>query len=182
MVVRIPDPSLIILCGPAGSGKTTFALRHFPATAVVSSDRCRAMIADDESNIGVSRDAFELFHQIIGTRLKHRRLTVADSTALQPDARKALRQIARRWDVPVTIILFDVSEETAHKWDERRQRRVGRPVIRRQWDRFQPVLRDASKEGYDRVVILGEEDISKTRVEITRSETKVSSDTRVNSE
>lgn len=168
MVVRIPNPSLVILCGPAGSGKTTFVLRHFPATAVVSSDRCRAMIADDESNISVSRDAFELFHQIIGTRLKHRRLTVADSTALQPDARKDLRQIARRWEVPTTIILFDVSEETCQKWDERRQRRVGRPVIRRQWERFQRVLRDVSKEGYDQVVTLGEEDLAKARIEILR--------------
>src|SRR5438445_9081066 len=57
MVVRVPDPSLVVLCGPAGSGKTTFARRHFRDTAIVSSDRCRAMIADDEANIRVSREA-----------------------------------------------------------------------------------------------------------------------------
>lgn len=170
MVLHIPDPSLVVLCGPAGSGKTTFARRHFPETAVVSSDRCRAMIADDESNIRVSRDAFELFHHIIETRLRHRRLTVADSTALQPDARKALRQIARRWEVPSIAVLFDVPEGTCLQWDRRRSRRVGRPVIQRQRERFQQTLRSVPDEGFDQVVILGEEALDRTRVEIVKSE------------
>src|SRR2546427_5122507 len=108
MVVRVPDPSLVVLCGPAGSGKTTLARRHFRDTAIVSSDRCRAMIADDESDIRVSRDAFELFHHVIEVRLRHGRLTVADSTALLPDAPRARRQIARRFEVPVIALLLDV--------------------------------------------------------------------------
>src|SRR2546426_6138957 len=106
MVVRVPDPSLVVLCGPAGSGKTTFARRHFRDTAIVSSDRCRAMIADDEANIRVSRDALELFHTIIEMRVRHPPLTVADSTALLPEARRSLRQIARRCEGPVIALLL----------------------------------------------------------------------------
>jgi len=49
MRLTVPEPCLVILCGPAGSGKSTFAVRNFPETSVVSSDRCRAMIADDEA-------------------------------------------------------------------------------------------------------------------------------------
>lgn len=169
MVIRISNPSLVILCGQAGSGKTTFARRHFPETAIVSSDRCRAMIADDEANIWVSRDAFALFHEIIETRLRHRRLAVADSTALRPDARRTLRGIARRWEVPVTVILFDVPAQTSMRWDERRSRKVGHPVISHQWQRFQQALRDVPAEGYDQVIILGEEDLAKTRVELVRT-------------
>lgn len=165
MVLRLPDPSLVVLCGPAGSGKSTFARAHFPETAVVSSDRCRAMIADDESNIRASRDAFALFHHIIETRLRHRRLAVADSTALQPDARKTLRRIARRCEVPSIAVLFAVSEETCLQWDERRSRRVGRPVIQRQWERFRQTLRAVPNEGFDQVVILGEDELDRTQVE-----------------
>lgn len=169
MALRVPDPSLVVLCGPAGSGKTTFARRHFRETAIVSSDRCRAMIADDEANIRVSRDAFELFHRIIEMRLRHHRLTVADSTALQPDARKTLRQIARRWEVPVIAIVFDVAEARCLTWDHSRTRRVGRPVIHRQWERFQQAMRTVSHEGFDQVIILGEKELDKTRVEIVRA-------------
>jgi len=170
MVVRVPDPSLVVLCGPAGSGKTTFARRHFRDTAIVSSDRCRAMIADDEANIRVSRDAFELFHTIIEVRLRHRRLTVADSTALLPEARRMLRQIARRCEVPVIALLLDVPEATCLVWDERRDRRVGRPVIHRQWERFQQALRAVPNEGFDQVVTLDQAELDRTRVEIVNSE------------
>lgn len=109
MRLRIPDPSLVILCGPAGSGKSTFAKKHFPETAIVSTDRLRAMIADDESNMAVSGEAFDLFHQIVHTRLRRGRLAVADSTALSKDARRELRQLGRRARVPVILIVFDVS-------------------------------------------------------------------------
>jgi predicted kinase len=169
VTVRIPDPSLVVLCGPAASGKSTFARRHFPPTAVVSSDRCRAMIADDEANIRVSRDAFELFYHIIALRLRHRRLTVADSTALQPDVRRTLRQLARRWEVPAVVLLFDVPEQTCVQWDSARPRRVGRPVIHRQWERFQQVLRSVPGEGFDQVVVLGEEDVRSCRLELVPS-------------
>jgi len=128
------------------------------------------MIADDESNIRISRDAFELFHYLIETRLRHRRLTVADSTALRPDARAALRQIARRCQAPAVAVLFDVPEATCVQWDTQRGRRVGRPVIQRQWERFQQALRAVPGEGFDQVHILGADDLGSVRVEIVNRE------------
>ncbi len=166
MRVVLPSACLVILCGPAGSGKSTFAQRHFPETAIVSSDRCRAMLTDDEASISASADAFALFHQIIDTRLRLRRLTVADSTALHPDARSDLRRLARRWKIPVTIIVFDVPEQTAGRWDARRDRRVGRTVIHRQWQQLQQALQRIPHEGYDQVIILGEDDVARARVEV----------------
>jgi predicted kinase len=166
VIVKIPAPALVVLCGPAGSGKSTFAHRHFPDTSIVSSDRCRAMIADDEANIRVSREAFELFHQIIQLRLQHRHLTVADSTAVRPEARKTLLHIGRRCDVPTVAIGFDVAEETCLRRDKGRSRRVGRAVIHRQWETFQQALDRVPTEGFDQVVVLGEDDLRRVRVEI----------------
>lgn len=168
MQVVVPNPCLVILCGPAGCGKSTFARRNFLETAVVSSDRCRAMIADDEASLRVSGAAFALFHQIIETRLRHRRFTVADSTALTPDARRALRRLARRGEVPATIIVFDVPEQTCRRWDARRERRVGGAVIHRQWQRLQDALQRVPEEGYDQVVVLGEEDVTRAGVEVAK--------------
>jgi predicted kinase len=168
MRIALPDPSLVMLCGPAGSGKSTFARKHFPETSIVSSDRCRAMIGDDESNLAVSRDAFDIFHRIIAARLRNGRLAVADSTALGPDARAELRQVGRRAGAPVILIVFDVGEATSVKQDEARDRRVGRPVIREQWERFQEALKAILRESYDQVVVLSEDDVRRASVEFVK--------------
>jgi predicted kinase len=124
------------------------------------------MIADDEADMSASQAAFELFHDIIDARLRRRRLTVADSTALQPDARAALRQIARRWKVPTIAILFSLPEEACLKWDQDRPRRVGPPVIHRQWERFQHARQAVPDEGFDQVVILEADDLDRVQVEL----------------
>jgi protein phosphatase len=166
MEVMLPDPSLVILCGPAGCGKSTFARKHFVETAVVSSDRCRGLIADDEQDLRVSAAAFVLFHQIIDSRLHFRRLSVADSTALHPDARRDLRRIAGRWGAPTALLAFDIPEETCVLWNARRKRRVERAVIHRQRRQLDEALRAVMREGYDQVVVLGPADVEHGTVRI----------------
>ncbi len=166
MRLRIPNPSLVVLCGPAGSGKSTFAARHFPPTTIVSSDRCRAMLGDDERNLAVSPEAFQLMHTIIDRRLHLRRLTVADSTALKPEARRALLEIGRRHAVPVTLIVFDVPEDRCYLHDTRRDRRVGRPVIANQVGLLHEALRTIPSEGFDAVTVLDDESARTTSVGI----------------
>ena len=45
-----PELSLVVLVGPTGSGKSTFARKHFKPTEVLSSDYCRGLVSDDENN------------------------------------------------------------------------------------------------------------------------------------
>lgn len=158
-------PSLVILCGPASSGKSTFAAKHFLPTAIVSSDRCRAMIADDEAAIAVSREAFEIFHHIIDARLQYGRLTVADSTAVQREARNALIQIARRRGVPTVLVVFNVPEEVCFRWDAQRARHVGPAIIHQQWVALQHALGEIGNEGHSQIVMLNKQDIRATSVE-----------------
>ncbi len=166
MRLRVPSPSLVVLCGPAGSGKSTFAGRHFPPGTVVSSDRCRAMLADDERNMAVSREAFDLFHAIIDRRLRFRRLTVADSTALRKDARKTLLEIGHRRGVPVLLIVFDVTEDRCYLHDRLRERRVGRAVIARQVRLLCEALRAIPQEGFNSVTVLDDSSAPRASLEI----------------
>src|SRR4051812_33051923 len=97
MLIEIPEFALVLLVGASGTGKSTFAAKHFLPTEIVSSDRARGWVADDETDQSVTADAFELVHAIVERRLKHRRLTVIDATNVQPEARKGLIALARKW-------------------------------------------------------------------------------------
>ncbi|MBO0752921.1 MAG: AAA family ATPase, partial [Bradyrhizobiaceae bacterium] len=106
MIIEIPDFALVVLIGSTGSGKSTFAAKQFLATEVISSDHCRGLVCDDENDLGVSGDAFDLVREIAGKRLKHRRLAVIDATNVRAADRKGFVELARRWHaLPVAIVL-----------------------------------------------------------------------------
>ncbi|MFN7017206.1 MAG: AAA family ATPase, partial [Fimbriimonadales bacterium] len=69
MRLEIPELSVVVLVGASGAGKSTFARRWFLPTEIVSSDACRAMIADDENDQSATPHAFDLLHTIVGKRL-----------------------------------------------------------------------------------------------------------------
>ena len=58
--LKIPELALVLLVGTSGSGKSTFASRHFKPTEVISSDACRALVSDDLNNLSATKDAFDV--------------------------------------------------------------------------------------------------------------------------
>ena len=101
-----PDLSLVVLIGASGSGKSTFARKHFLPTEVISSDYCRALVSDDENDLAATNDAFEVLHFIAAKRLASGRLTVVDATNVKPEDRKSLIELARQYHcLPVAIVL-----------------------------------------------------------------------------
>src|SRR5436309_1072687 len=104
--IDVPALSLVVLVGASGSGKSTFARKHFLPTEVLSSDFCRGLVSDDENDQAATKAAFEVLHFIAGKRLAAGRLTVIDATNVQPEARKPLVALAREYHVlPVAIVL-----------------------------------------------------------------------------
>jgi len=45
VLIEIPEFALVLLVGASGTGKSTFAEKHFKPTEVVSSDRARGWVA-----------------------------------------------------------------------------------------------------------------------------------------
>src|ERR1700722_2900824 len=99
MKLNIPELAVVALIGPSGSGKSSFARKHFRATEVLSSDFCRGLIADDETDQTATADAFDLLHSIASRRLARGRLTVIDATNVQREARTPLVALARKYHV-----------------------------------------------------------------------------------
>ncbi len=165
-VIRLLRPSVVVLCGPAACGKSTFAERHFRPTQVISSDWARAHVCDDERDQRFQAQAFELVHFLIEQRLNLNRLCVVDSTALTAPARKDLLELARKHKVPCVLLLFDVPLEKCAERDEKRERKVGRPVIERQYQLFEQAKAGLRQEGFEQVVELRDADLEKVQIEI----------------
>src|SRR5476651_593024 len=97
--LKIPELSLVVLIGASGSGKSTFARKHFKATEILSSDYCRGLVSDDENNQAATKDAFAVLHFIAAKRLAAGLLTVVDATNVQTMARQPLIALAREHHV-----------------------------------------------------------------------------------
>lgn len=166
VTLRLPSRSLVLLCGAPGSGKSTFAERHFARSQIVSSDRCREMVCDDQENMAVHRETFSLLRHIVRLRLSLGRLTVIDSTALDRKYRTAYLSLARRNRFHPAAIVFDVPYELCLRQNECRSRRVPPEVIRNYHALLQKTKRSIGNEGFERVFILGPEQIRSARIAI----------------
>ncbi|MEU3486155.1 polynucleotide kinase-phosphatase [Streptomyces massasporeus] len=155
-VLPVTDLSLVVLVGATGSGKSTFARRHFKPTEVISSDFCRGLVSDDENDQGATKDAFDVLHYIAGKRLAAGRRTVVDATSVQSDARRQLIDLAKQYDVLPIAIVLDVPEEVCAERNAARTDRADMPrrVIHRHTRELRRSLRHLEREGFRKVHIL----------------------------
>ena len=166
-LLDIPDFCLVVLIGATGSGKSSFAARWFKPTEVISSDRCRGLVCDDENDQSISGDAFELVAAIAEKRLKHRRLAVIDATNVRAADRKAWVELARRWHaLPVAIVLDPGLDVCVERNKTRPDRAFGPGVPQRMIQEIRRGLRGLDKEGFRQIWKLGSvESIEAVRVE-----------------
>lgn len=152
----VTDLSLVVLIGASGSGKSTFARRHFKPTEVISSDFCRGLVADDENDQSASRDAFDVLHYIAGKRLAAGRRTVVDATSVQQESRRQLIDLAKKHDVLPIAIVLDVPEEVCAERNAARTDRADMPrrVIQRHTRELRRSLRHLEREGFRKVHVL----------------------------
>lgn len=165
-VIRLIRPSVVVLLGPAGCGKSTFAGRKFRPSQVVSSDQARLLVCDDERDQRFNQQAFALLHFLIEQRLGINRLCVVDSTALTPPARKALLELARRFRVPCDVLVLDAPLAACLERDAKRERSVGAAVIERQHQAFEQSKAGLAQEGFDRVITLRDDELEQVEFEI----------------
>ena len=155
MEIQLPELSLVLLIGVSGSGKSTFARKHFHKHEIVSSDECRGIVSNDENNQNATSDAFDLLHYIIGKRLKNGLLTVVDATNVQKEARKSLIQIAREYHTLPVAIALDIPQQICESRNiERPDRNFGNYVILQQKQQLKRSLKGLKREGFRKIYIL----------------------------
>ncbi|MGQ0618187.1 MAG: TIGR03560 family F420-dependent LLM class oxidoreductase [Acidimicrobiia bacterium] len=152
---RLPEPCLVVLVGPSGAGKSTWAQATFGDATVVSSDRLRALVGTGEDDQRASKDAFAVLDLVVDRRLRRRLTTVVDSTALEPERRRAYLALARRHRVPCVAVLFDTPEAVCRGRNRARRgtgRAVPAAVITAQLGAFRAAQAQVPSEGFDTVL------------------------------
>jgi alkanesulfonate monooxygenase SsuD/methylene tetrahydromethanopterin reductase-like flavin-dependent oxidoreductase (luciferase family)/predicted kinase len=151
-VRRLPAPSLVVLVGPAGAGKSTWAAEHFPPDQVVSTDRLRAVVGSGEDDVAASADALALADEIVARRVARGLTTVVDATALDPAVRAGRRALAHRHGVPCVAVAFDTPAAVCRARNRARRHPVPAAALTAQL-RAWPAVRDALPgEGFDHVL------------------------------
>lgn len=155
MEIKVPELSLVVLIGVSGSGKSSFAKKHFKRTEILSSDECRALVSDDENSQSATNDAFDVLYYIAGKRLKSGLLTVIDATNVQKESRKGLIELGRTYHcLPVAIVL-DLPEKVCEERNQSRpDRNFGGHVIRQQNQQLKKSIRGLKDEGFRQIYIL----------------------------
>jgi protein phosphatase len=165
----LPDPSLVVLVGAAGSGKTTLAARLFAPDEILSSDALRATVSGDAADQRASAVAFRILHRTLERRLARGELTVVDATNTKPEHRRPLTARARASGTPIVAIVLDMPATTVLAQNTTRTARTVDPtIVERHLNAVRQTI-DAGQltaEGFDHVVLLrSTTDIANLRIE-----------------
>jgi protein phosphatase len=149
MLLNIPRFSLVFLIGTSGSGKSTFARKHFEPFEILSSDTFRGWVCNDENALDATSDAFEALYFILKKRLTRKLLTVIDATNLQDSARKGLLEIAKNFHCLSVAFVFHFPEKVCLERNRlRSDRQVPAYVIPQQYQQLLRAEKKLKKEGF----------------------------------
>jgi predicted kinase len=144
-----PRDALVLLVGPAGAGKSTWAADQFELDEILSSDAIRAQVAGDAADQSATADTFKVLHLIARARLRRGLLTVVDATNLTEGARRALLRLARGAGRPALAVAFETSLERCLAQNAARPgRHVPADVVRRHHQQMRRALEQPPGEGY----------------------------------
>lgn len=145
----LPDPALVVLVGPAGSGKSHWAAARYRAAEVVSSDALRGVVGSGTADLDATDDAFAVLDLVVRARLSRGLTTVVDTLGLDDDRRRGYLALAREHGVPAVVVLVATPEALCRRRNGARDRPVPAPALARQVRRTREVADSVRAEGWD---------------------------------
>jgi protein phosphatase len=165
----IPDPALVLLLGIPGSGKSSFARKHFKDYEIISSDELRYRLTGDIANQSVNAEVFAIMEQMVGVKLRLQKTCVVDATNVKPVFRHMFLELAEEFSVPAFAIVLNLPLKNCLA--QNRQRKVGRVPAAVISKKFFPVFRkylpSLKREGFASILELRSPE-ERDRIQIRR--------------
>ena len=105
-VVEVPVPSVVVLVGAAGAGKSTFAAATFAPDEIPRRTTSGRQSAETRRDQSATRVAFGILHRELIRRLTAGRLVVVDATNLTESARSAIVRRASIAGAPAVALVL----------------------------------------------------------------------------
>lgn len=156
--VPIPDPTLVVMIGPPGSGKSTAARTRWAEHQILASDRFRQMVADDPHDQAATADALDLLHRALDARMRRRLATVIDATNVLDVHRQRLLVSAALYGVPAVAVVMATPLEVCLRRNAARDRAVPTAVVRLMAGQLAASLSRLADEGFTAVHLLASDE------------------------
>lgn len=155
-------PTLILLIGPPGSGKSTYAQKYVSEhknTIHLSSDKIRAKLWGNEAIQGDNNEVFSLMQSRAIEALNNGQSVVYDSTNMtRKDRSCIISQCPKFVKIEAHVVWAPI--ETCIERDAARERTVGKEVIDRMLKRFQAPF---FEENIDEIKVILPDEFNRTK-------------------
>ena len=148
----LDTPTLVVLVGASGSGKSTWAAEQFRRSEIVSSDQLRSIVGSGEHDLDATSDAFATLELIVAARLRRGLTTVIDT--LGTDAARRRGWLARRGrpGCAQCVVRFDTAPDECRRRNRLRDRPVPATALTAQLRRVAAAAEEIAAERWDEVI------------------------------
>ena len=155
----LAPPCLIVLVGPRGVGKSTWARARYPEGWRLSERWARRALTDD-ARAAVGAPAHDLLEHLARGRLGFGRGVVLDACNTRRRERQRWYELARELEVPCAMIWFEASAERCMARQRQRDDALAAPVhvLERQRARLEAGRRELGRGPWDVIARVRPED------------------------
>jgi len=156
-IIEISPKNVVMFVGVSGSGKTTLS-RQLGKGVAISSDWCRELVSDDESDQTATKWAFEVLYKIVEGRMAMGRRVAVDATFLKKKDRKVLIDLARNKGYGVHALVVNTPLDVCLQRNAIRENPRPVEVLLRQREQFEMTLKELlqghQEEGITRLDVI----------------------------
>lgn len=115
--IRIPQDSLILICGSQNSGKTTFTTKHFDTQYVVNTDQAFEDVINHQTTCFDTKDTIlekttDLFEERLRAAITRGPYTVVDAAPVEFQNRVAMLNEFKGFRKNIILIVLDIKYPT----------------------------------------------------------------------